>query len=231
MLYLEKQPIIATVLRNIAVLSDLLPLILFIFFAKSKKNLGLRVAFYIVVFSAFINFFVLSNRQAREYTFLIGRITNIFEYSLFSLLFFNIILSKTFKKGMTAITVLIGLYLFYDLFSTANNSFDSVPAGITSLVFLIYCIFYLFERVSDPTSLFLYSSPVFWVVVALIIYFAGTFFPFIYAQSHMKEDEFRSEYNLIHDTLYIIKNLLFGFSMLIKDTTIIKPPHSMTKKK
>lgn len=131
---------------------------------------------------------------------------------------------------MIAITVLIGLYLLYDLLSSANNSFDSVPSGITSLVFLIYCIFYLFERVSDPTSLFLYSSPVFWVVVALIIYFAGTFFPFIYAQSHMKEDQFISEYDLIHDTLYIIKNLLFGFAMLIKDTTI-KSPSSMTKKK
>ncbi|HRO46449.1 MAG TPA: hypothetical protein PLS00_18655 [Niabella sp.] len=227
---MEKHTIITTVLRNIAVLSDLLPLILFIFFARSKKNIGLRVAFYIVVFSAFINFFVLSNRQAREYTFLIGRITTIFEYSLFSLLFFNIIVSRAFKKGIVVITILIGLYLLYDLFSTANNSFDSVPSGITSLTFLIYCIFYLFERVSDPTSLFLYSSPVFWVVVALIIYFAGTFFPFIYAQSHMKEDQFISEYDLIHDTLYIIKNLLFGFAMLIKDTTI-KSPSSITKKK
>lgn len=131
---------------------------------------------------------------------------------------------------MIAVTVLIGVYLLYDLFSAANNSFDSVPSGITSLVFLIYCIFYLFERVNDPTSLFLYSSPVFWVVVALIIYSAGTFFPFIYAQSHMKEDEFRSEYNLIHDILYIFKNILLACAMLVTDKTL-KPLHSMTKKK
>lgn len=131
---------------------------------------------------------------------------------------------------MIAVTALVSIYLLYDLLSAANNSFDSIPSGITSLVFLIYCIFYLFERVSDPTSLFLYASPVFWIVVALIIYFAGTFFPFIYAQSHMKENQFISEYSLIHDTLYIIKNLLFGFAMLIKDAAV-KSPYPMNKKK
>ncbi|HRN55546.1 MAG TPA: hypothetical protein PLL71_03800 [Agriterribacter sp.] len=188
------------------------------------------MAFYLVALSAFINFFILSNRQAREYNYLIGRITTIFEYTLVFLLFFNIIISTIFKKGMIVVTVLIGVYLLYDLLSAANDSFDSIPLGIASLAFLIYCIFYLFERVSDPTSLFLYASPVFWVVVALIIYFAGTFFPFIYAQSHMKENQFVSEYSLIHDTLYIIKNLLFGVAMLMKDSAV-KSPYSMNKKK
>ncbi len=131
---------------------------------------------------------------------------------------------------MIVISALIGIYLLYDLFSSTYNSFDSVPSGITSLVFLIYCISYLFEKVQDPTSLFLYSSPTFWVVVALIIYFAGTFFPFIYAQSHMLEDKFVSEYDLIHDPLYIIKNLLFAFAMLIKDKTL-KSAYPMNKKK
>ena len=46
----------------------------------------------------------------------------------------------------------------------------------------------------------------------------------------MKENQFISEYSLIHDTLYIIKNLLFGFAMLIKDATV-KSPYSMNKKK
>ena len=128
------------------------------------------------------------------------------------------------------LSVLVAVYLLYDLFSAANNSFDSIPSGITSLIFLIYSIFFFYERISDPSSLFLYASPVFWVVVALIIYSAGTFFPFIYAQSHMKEDEFRSEYNLIHDILYIFKNILLACAMLVTDKTL-KPLHSMTKKK
>ena len=227
---MEKQPIITTVLRNIAVLSDLLPLILFIFFVRSKKIFGLRVAFYLAALSVFLNFFVLSNQRGREYTFLVGRIATLFEFGLLSVLFFKIIRYKVFKKGIVVLSVLVAVYLLYDLFSAANNSFDSIPSGITSLIFLIYSIFFFYERISDPSSLFLYTSPVFWVVVALVIYFAGTFFPYIYAQSHMKEDQFINEYDIIHDTLYIIKNLLFGLAMLVKDTTL-KSPYSMTKKK
>ncbi len=125
---------------------------------------------------------------------------------------------------------LTGIYLLYALFTSPNDSFDSMPSGVTSLILLVYCISYLFERMKDPDSLFLYSSPVFWVVVATIIYSAGTFFPFIYAQSHMGEDQFVNEYDLIHDTLYIIKNLMFAVAMLIKETKI-KSPYPMNKRK
>lgn len=83
---------------------------------------------------------------------------------------------------------------------------------------------------SDATSTFIYNSPVFWIVVALIVYYAGTFFPFIYAQSHMKEDTFVSDYDLIHDTLYTIKNIIFGLAMLMKDTPV-KSPYSVNRKK
>jgi len=217
-------------LRNIAILSDLLPLILFIFFAKSKKNIGLRVVFFLAIYSIIVNFFILSNRQLWQYSFLIGRIATIVEFSLFSIFFFRVIESRTFKKGMVAISILMAAYLIYSLITFSNNSFDSVPSGITAMVFFIYCIFYLFERVRDPTSLFLYSSPAFWIVVAIIIYSAGTFFPFIYAQDYINKSGFNQEYTLIHSTLYILKNLLFSAAMLISDKTI-KSSYPMNKKK
>lgn len=217
MLYLKKDPIIATVLRNIALLSDLLPLILYIFFSSSKKNIGLRVAFFIVIYSAFINFFISPNTRFRDYAYLIGSITTVVEFCLFSLLFFKVIESRIFKRGMLIVSVIMIVYMIYGILTSAHDSFDSVPSGITSLIFLVYCIVYLFERVKDPNSLFLYSTPTFWVVVSLIIYSAGTFFPFIYAQSHMVEANFIAEYDLIHDTLYIVKNMLFAYAMLRKD--------------
>lgn len=131
---------------------------------------------------------------------------------------------------MAAISILMAAYLIYSLVTFSNGSFDSVPSGIAAMVFFIYCIFYLFERVKDPTFLFLYSSPPFWVVVAIIIYSAGTFFPFIYAQSYINKPDFENEYKLIHSTLYIAKNLLFSVAMLASDKTI-KSSHPMNKKK
>jgi len=81
----------------------------------------------------------------------------------------------------------------------------------------------------DPNSLYLFSSPVFWVVVGIIIYSAGTFFPFIYAKNYMKENDFLDLYDLIHDPLYIIKNLIFAFAMLQKDKPV-KHPYPTYKK-
>ena len=188
------------------------------------------MVFFIVLYSVFINFFISSNRQLKTYSFLIGRITTVVEYGLYTLLFYQIIESRVFKKAILVTSALAGLYLLYALISSPNNSFDSIPSGVTSLILLVYCISYLFERVKDPDSLFLYSSPVFWVVVATIIYSAGTFFPFIYAQSHMAEHQFVNEYDLIHDTLYIVKNLMFAVAMLIKETKF-KSPYPMNKRK
>lgn len=188
------------------------------------------MVFFLAIYSVFVNFFILSNRQLWQYSFLIGRITTIVEFSLFSLLFFKIIESRVFKKGMVVVSVLMAAYLIYSLVTFSNSSFDSVPSGITAMVFFTYCMFYLFERVKDPTSLFLYSSPAFWIVVAIIIYSAGTFFPFIYAQNYIDKPDFNQEYKLIHSTLYIIKNFLFGAAMLVSDKTI-KPSYPMNKKK
>lgn len=117
---------------------------------------------------------------------------------------------------MWGITAIVGAYLVYFLITAPHDAFDSIPTGITSLTLLIYSIFYLFERMNDPSSLYLFSSPVFWIVVAIIIYSAGTFFPFIYAKNNMEEADFKKIYDLIHDTLYIVKNVIFSFAIMIK---------------
>lgn len=119
------------------------------------------------------------------------------------------------------------MYLIFELFTSPNAGFDSVPSGITSLIMLVYSILYLFERVKDTDTLFFYSSPNFWVVVSIVIYAAGTFFPFIYAKNYLNEEEFTYEFDLIHDTLYIVKNIIFAIAMLARD----KPDQSKYLKK
>lgn len=47
----------------------------------------------------------------------------------------------------------------------------------------------------------------------------------------MKEDDFLDIYDLIHDPLYIIKNLIFAFAMLQKDKPLKKTYPSYIKPK
>lgn len=84
---------------------------------------------------------------------------------------------------------------------------------------------------NDPHSIDLFSSPVFWIVVAIILFAAGTFFPFIYARNNTEEDDFRYTYNLIHDTLYIVKNVIFSIAIIMNRKTGKIPRHSVSKKR
>ncbi len=47
----------------------------------------------------------------------------------------------------------------------------------------------------------------------------------------MLEDDFVGSYDLIHDTLYIIKNLIFAFAMFQKDKPLKSPYPSYKKLK
>ena len=153
------------------------------------------------------------------------------EFAAISLLFYKVIGSPRSQKVILIILLLAGPYLLYSIIASPIDSFNSVLAGLTYLVFLIYSIYYLFERMKDPTAIYLFSSPVFWVVVAIIIYSAGTFFPFIYAKNYMAEREFLDLYDLIHDPLYIIRNLIFAFAMLQKDKKLRSNYTAYGKKK
>ncbi len=84
---------------------------------------------------------------------------------------------------------------------------------------------------NDPASIDLFSSPAFWVVVAIMLYAAGTFFPFIYASGNFEKEDFLSTYDLIHDTLYIVKNVIFSFAMVIKNKTGKTNSYTVPKKK
>ncbi|MBX3254465.1 MAG: hypothetical protein KF862_10020 [Chitinophagaceae bacterium] len=108
-------------------------------------------------------------------------------------------------------------YLIYSIITSSHDFFNSNLTGLTYFVFLLFSIYYLFERMKNPTEIYLFSSPVFWVVVGIIIFSAGTFFPFIYARNYMNESEFLDLYDMIHDPLYIIKNVFFSLAMLTKD--------------
>ncbi|MFT3950286.1 MAG: hypothetical protein QM763_25190 [Agriterribacter sp.] len=177
----------------------------------------MRVIFFLLIYLILFNFVVRTNRQLDKYFYLLGSINTILEFSIFSVFFFKITASAKFKKIIIGITSLTCGYLLFSIFTSPSDDFDSIPAGLTSLVLLIYSIYYLFERMSDPTSLDIFSSPIFWVVVAVMIFAAGTFFPFLYAKNNIEDENFRSSYDLIHDTLYIVKNVIFSFAIMTRD--------------
>ncbi len=110
----------------------------------------------------------------------------------------------------------MGAYLLYEFFTTPRNDYDPIPSVTSFLIILIYCIIFLYEKVTDTTVPYFYFTSTFWVVVAIIVYCAGTFFALVYAKSYL-ESNIKSEYDFIHDSLYIIKNLILVIAIFSTD--------------
>jgi len=102
------------------------------------------------------------------------------------------------------------------LFTADINTFDSVPVAIEAILIIIYCIYFLYEQIITPTPKLIYSSPDFWVVVALLLYFCGTFFLYIYSQNYLGDSDFNKKYDIINSFFYILKNVILGLAMCVK---------------
>jgi len=144
------------------------------------------------------------------------RIFTVIEYLLFTAYFYSITQSKTFKKLLYFLSILFLGYSIFDFLMSGQGSFDSIPTGIAAILILFYSIYYLFEKIKKPDTLFLYSIPSFWIVVGLIIYFSGTFFLFIFSQNNFNNPAFKSTFSLINNSFIILRNLLFAVAFLIK---------------
>ena len=107
-------------------------------------------------------------------------------------------------------------YSILDFFSASEESFDSVPTAISAILIIGFCIIYLFEKLKNPDTLFLYRTPDFWIVVGLIIYFSGTFFVYIFSRNYFNNPEFERVFIIINTAFTTFRNLIFAAAILIK---------------
>lgn len=96
--------------------------------------------------------------------------------------------------------------------------------AIIAITVIVYSIFYFYEQLTKPTignQLFLYNTPSFWIVIAFLIYFSGTFFLYIYSQNKdlSTDNDFKTQYAIINSIFILLENILLGIAMLVKNKT------------
>ncbi len=193
----------------------LVPIVLF-FFSKRKETGFFYLLAYMLYSFLTDNALnaIIFNVSKQQYLGL--RIFTIIEYLLLTILFIKNIRSKNIKKLITLISILFTAFAFFDIFQSKSISFDSFPSGIESILIILYSIYYLFEKINEPDSIYLYNTPMFWVVVGLILYFSGTFFLYIYGQNNMADAAFRSTYQLVNAGFNALKLIFFSVAFLVK---------------
>jgi hypothetical protein len=107
-----------------------------------------------------------------------------------------------------------------------TEKFDSFASGIESIIIILLCIYYLFSQVKIPNNLLLYSTFNFWVIIAFLIYFSGTFFLYIMTENMWDDKSFRKLYFVINISFNILKNILLCVAMYMKTNDSLKPTPS-----
>jgi hypothetical protein len=91
---------------------------------------------------------------------------------------------------------------------------NSYSTSITSLVFIILSVAYFYFLMVDLPTVHIQRLPMFWVNIAVLIYFAGNLFLFSlrhYLITELKDDQ--TIYWSFHNFLNIGKNLLFAVAL------------------
>ncbi len=205
-------------LPYLSTLSAILPIVFFLAFYKRNKKGELWVIFTYTItsFATDLSYKRLVHNlnvpPLYIYTFF-----SLLEYSLFALFLYKSYKQRSFKNILLLLSLIFYAVALVNLFhnNSDSQSFDSPSASLESILIIVYCIFFLFEQVKDPNIFYIYYIKKFWVVLALLIYFASTLFLFLYAATFEKPE--LSTYWKINYIFDIIKNLLFVVSFTMKD--------------
>jgi len=145
---------------------------------------------------------------------------SIVECILLAVYIHGVIRNKIFRVIIWVTLLLFVPYFIYNMLGPFRNNYDSPSTSIESILLLIYSIFYFFEQITNPNHIFFYSITEFWVIVAILLYFSGTFFTGLYAFGQLKSNTgFDTEYQVIVTSSDILKSLLLGVAMMVKGDT------------
>jgi hypothetical protein len=204
-------------LRNISILSGLLPIALYFCFLKRNKGTGLWVIFLYAILS-FITDNTLSRIKPSEYPilkFTIFCLFTVVEYTLFTIYIYIIVKRSAFKHSIIFLSLLfLGIAIYNYYANVGRQGFDSLTASIESIFIIIFCIFFFFEQITNSSTKLIYESHKFWVIIGFLLYLSGGLFLFIYAANFSQKEI--NEYWVINYGVNILKNLLFCVAFALK---------------
>lgn len=204
--------------------SDILIILLFFVFLQKLKK---KRALWILPVYCFLNTVVnITTQYFAGYNLyvLINSFFTFFEFSLFSLFIFSVIKHSKIKKVILSSILLFCIFLLLYLNNTTQKTLDSVPIGIETIFILLFSFYYLFEQMNDTENHFIYTRWHFWMVTGIMLYLAGSFFIYVFA-NHV-ERSIIIEYWFLTYVFYTLKNILFAIGIY----TFVKPPKTSRPK-
>ncbi len=201
-------------LINFTLSTELIPLILCLFFFKKINSRELKVFFiYAIIQVVFISSGALSIYILKSYKLyiLLLRAHLIFEF-IFTSLFFKYLFNKKIFNVITSLTIPVFIvYNLVDVKIDGLSYFDNKSTLIEFLFFIVIIIFYFFELIKLNVATPIYRKISFWICVGLFFYFTGNFFYILLVENSRNESvSVKNQLIFVYSIVTIIKNLILG---------------------
>jgi hypothetical protein len=152
-----------------------------------------------------------------EEGFVIYDVFAIVELACFLIYIKQIIQNKKLAKYLPLVFVVFLIFNIIDyFFLRTEESFNSIASGVEAIIIIVFCLYYFYEQLKETSTLLIYETHNFWIIIAFLIFFSGTFFLYIYTENTIKDKTFLNQYAIINSGFYLLKNILFSVAMLMK---------------
>jgi len=140
-----------------------------------------------------------------------------------SLAFVTFLYTQIGSRRTRRVVFFIGVFftifnLLFPYLGRDYKNIDSIQIGIETIIVLIFSFYFLYEKMNDPSTLFIYNTFPFWIVLGMVIYLSGSFFIYIFADSISKQEVHK--YWFVTNILSVLKNIFFSIGLMVNS----KPP-------
>lgn len=201
------------ILADVSAISVLIPLIYFFRKAgphgKEIKSLGLLL--FAAALTDMVCRFMIKQKLNVN---LPANLYEVFQFGVLSFMYLLALERKFFLVILTLMSLclafaLYNLVLFQGIFTITSYSMICF-----SLALIIYSLLYFYKLLTQLPEQFIHRIPFFWVNTAVLIYFSGNLFLFVF--THYMVDKLTDSFLVywsLHNILNIIKNILFAVGL------------------
>ncbi len=153
------------------------------------------------------------------------------EYTILVFFFSILFQNKLFKKVIIFSIIPFWGYCIINFFVSDHDTFNNYPALVEFAVFILIIIFYFYEKMQIVSTIPLFRSISFWLIVGLFIYFTGNLFFLLFLFSTSNK-EILNQMFVIYSGVTITKNIIlaaawFANERVQTDADIIQLPKNM----
>jgi len=197
--------------------SAVIPLIIGIFYIRTF-NLVLKVLFCYLFFSFLFEIYTIYLIQLNQYNLFSYYLFSVVEFSIFTFIYMTLFRFKQ-KLSISIIFILIFILVAYIDYNHINGHehMNELSRNVESIILIIFAILFFRHIILNPLKENLVTSYSFWFNTAIIVYFSGSFFIFLFSNYMLDKSPstFLAIY-AIHSFFNITFNILLAVALTKK---------------